>query len=178
MRRTRLAGLQAPTPVEIHGVLSSPATVTSPVTGRTGVAIQYYVLVPKHARPGAGFDHLVESGLWGESLLVDTTDGEMGVPLDGVTIYFQGANPEPRPLLEPLPDAFAHLRGPATYGLLAAGDLYLRELYLVPGQPVRVRGVAAPSPGRGAYRIAANVPFVLRGDLEPATLSVDVPEFA
>mgnify|MGYP001013709221 CR=1 FL=1 len=54
----------------------------------------------------------------------------------------------------------------------------LRELALRGGDQVRVRGTACSAEGCGAYRMSASLPFVLRGDLEPATVAFDVPEFA
>lgn len=182
MRRRRLGGITAPTPIDVRGHIVSPDAVESVVTGARGVLIEFFVFVPARFEQRAGreaHDRLVDTGLWGEPFAVATDDGLLWVSLENVTPYFQGANAEEHPLLEPLPEGLAYLReieGAAPH--LAVGALYFRELVLRNGDGVRVRGTAGPAEGCGAYRVSASIPFVLRGDLEAATVSFDVPEFA
>jgi hypothetical protein len=180
MRRRRLGGITSPSPVEVRGRIASPDAVTSPITGARAAIIGFYVFVPARLERRAGreaHDRLVDGGIWGEPFTVATDDGLLFVPLENVTPYFSGANADEHPLLEPLPDPLAYLRTVARV-TLAEGSLYYRELALRGGDQVRVRGTAGPAEGCGAYRVSASIPFVLRGDLEPATVAFDVPEFA
>lgn len=180
MRRTRLGGITGPTPVEVRGRIVSSDAATSPITGARATVIQFFVFVPGRLERRAGrgaHDRLIDGGIWGEPFAVETVDGLLWVPLENVTPYFRGANAEDHALLEPLPPPLAYLRTIAAPDL-AEGALYYRELALRAGDGVRVRGTASSAEGCGAYRMSASIPFVLRGDLEPATLAFDVPEFA
>lgn len=182
MRRRRLGGITVPELIEVRGRIASPDAVTSPLTGARAVIIEFFVFVParleRRARRAA-FDRLVDSGVWAEAFAVETEDGLLWVPLENVTPYFLGANSEEQPLLEPLPEPLGYLRAiEEGRNQLAEGALYYRELRLASGDPVRIRGTAGPAEGHGAYRVSASIPFVLRGDLEPAVVARDVPEFA
>jgi hypothetical protein len=184
MRATSLAGLLAPTPVDVRGVLVSPDAVVSPVTGQAAAILQFYVIVL--GAPARGFfssptpDRLLESGIYGDAVLIRVDGATVRVPVGNLDVYFAGANRPavPLPPTSPLVD---DLR-PETQMLARQGGLHYRELFITSGERVRLRGVVAPMEGDNPYRTGAGVSFMLVDHAqpggEPARLSIDVPEHA
>jgi hypothetical protein len=175
-----LSGIQQPTPVEVRGVLVSPDAVVSPVTGQAAAIIQYYVFIP--GEPAKGFfsspkpDRLLETGFFGEALLVRVDEAVVRVPVGDLDVYFAGANTAAVPLPGSSP-LVMHLQ-PDNQVLARQGALHYRELFITSGTGVRLRATVAPMEGDVPYRVGAGVAFMVVEQAGPAQLSVDVPELA
>jgi len=176
MRRTSLRGVTQPTPVYLRGKVASADTVVSPVTGQRAALIQWTLFT---RGPGDEFDQLLDQGLFGTGLLFHMPEGVVRVPTAKLEVYFAAANAAALQVPATLPEQIRSLAATAqVHGCAARGELYYRELRLLSGRPVRIRGMVGPIDGTGCYRAPADAQFVVRDDLETPTLSIDVPEMA
>lgn len=175
-RLASLQGIDQPTRVYLRGRICSADGCTSPVTGVCGAVIQYQ-LAYKLARDR--YETLHASGIVGEELTIDAPGGKVRVATEGLQIYVAAANTTAVCIVPDLLPAIAGLVDLAgLHPLAARRELYYRELALPSGLAVRLRATVSRIEHVAAYRDSGGAPYVARGDLEPPSLSQDVPEFA
>lgn len=173
MRASRITGIASPTAVQIRGAIVSPNHVTSPVTLCPAVVLECYFFAV-----GVRGDELVHVARLGAHLVVKTFGGCVLVPVQGIDVFYRGANPVGVPL-HAIPPAFAALSAdPGAHDLAARGALFYRELALVSGQPVRLRATVAPLPAAATYRAGPAADVIVSLEAERAVLSADVVELA
>lgn len=173
MRASRISGLASPTAVQIRGVIVSPNGVTSPVTLHPAAVLECYFFAV-----GERGDELVFAARLGTHVVVKTFGGCVLVPVQDVDVYYRGANPA-GVLVHTIPSVFAALaadRGACELAL--RGALFYRELALVSGQPVRLRGTVTPLAAAATYRASPAADVIVSVEAERAVLSADVVEQA
>jgi hypothetical protein len=181
--RHHLRDVHEPMELKLHGKLTSPNQVASPVSPLHAVLLRYELhrrtSVEQWDRSHAGdivdaYDLAHRSRIFcGDDILIEIEGAIVRVPTETLEVIFLGGSRHPEPLLGATPPKLAKLV--AKVGAAGEGEVCYREDYLLEGDPVELdawirplrSAEGGPYRGEGAAYVVCEPNPVLR-ELEPS----------
>lgn len=175
LRRSGLAFASGPVSVSLKARVASPSTVVSPMTGMRSAFIELVVGERRVVQSADDGQREIEeferlgSMIVGGSLLLESEDGLIEVPTEGVRFAFPGvANLSVTNVDRPLPKELQHVMN-----RILKGTACYREHTLSEGDPVTLTGMVGPKVARKGGASAEDAAWIARPDLGPVTVRDD-----